>query len=66
MHQDDIKDEQQVAEMKAAINAVLIPDARMTMKTYALLEAASDLCKSAIDLQFLEEAFSEVVNRRPN
>jgi len=66
MHKDDIKDEKHVAAMKISINAALISDAKMTMKVYALLEIASDLCTSSNDVRFLQEAFSEVVNRRMN
>lgn len=63
MHPEDIQDEQHVVAMKTAINAALIPEAKMTMKVYALIETASALCTDD-DVQFLEEAFNEVLNMR--
>lgn len=63
MHPEDIQDEQHVAAMKTAINAALIPEAKMTMKVYALLETAIALCTDD-DVPFLEDAFNEVINMR--
>jgi len=61
IHQKDAKDEADFQLMKAQLFAAMKPDAHITMKVYALLDAASSICP---DEQFLENAFSDVLFKR--